>query len=710
MLHTLKKITFQHSILSIEKCGKLFYVLDSGYWLHIIQEENLQLIRSFNLVKEYPLMHKYANSTSVSKQNKFFIPLLGTKKGVVIELDGGLKKKGVVDWHEGDIESASFSSDGKYLATGGSDGRTYIFDAQKVSLITSLPPRPDYICDLTFSKKCDKLACSGFDKYVVIYDIAVNRITNVIKAPDVPEKTKFFDNDKYLYLVLRNGGSLIYDLNYKKILSTENIFSTWPSYADISPDNKFAVVGSRSDALYAVKLEDNSRVLDIKLEYSGVASIKFFDNILAIGTVDGSLIFIDYKIGDAEFVKFLEEKNFPQARERVNKNLFLSIHPMMKVFDDEWPGILKKAIEMLNENRLDEAILFTDPFTVDKSKKKEFDFYLSQKSIVGSFVEAVSKREFQKAFELSLQNRFLMKTLAYEAYEKEWLRSFNTAKKLLEEDALHNTKIAQNTLKPFEMTDKKEIIAMLLKNTQIFTQAEELIKQRKFKNYFDVVAKFPFLEDTDLYKKVISLSDKFFDEFNTLEQNGEYEQALEKAKFLSDFPNHKKAIKDRLIIMAAKEKFIDAVNKHNVKLAYELLDKNEILRGLSAFMKLKEDFEERYNNSLIYAEQGNPKKTMLSLSTYMEIRYWIDRISILMKKAYLAEMKQNIGRSDVNWNITLKRYIDRFGKDDEIKKLVKSDAPLQEELEKIPGEGDKGGYKRKNFLDSILVENAGANE
>jgi len=709
MLHIVKKISFQHSILSIEKSGKYIFVIDGGYNLHFIEIENYNLIKSVCVVKEYPLPHKYSNATAISRNNLFFFPLLGAKKGVVVELEGGIKKKGVIDWHEGDIESASFSKNGKYFATGGTDGKTFIFNTSDLSLVTSLPPRPDYICDLTFSNKSDKLACSGFDKFVVLYDITLNRITNVIKTPDVPEKVKFFDHDKFIYMVLRNGGSLIYDVTYKKILSTENLFSVWPSYTDISPDNKFGVVGSRSESLYAIKLEENIRILEIKLEYNGVASLKFFDNILAIGTIDGNLIFIDYKAGDEEFVKFLESRNFAMAREKVNKNLFLSIHPNMKLFDEAWPEILKKSIELLNENRIDEALMLTDPFTVDSGKKKEFDFYMSQKSIVSGFVEAVSKREFQKAFELTLQNRFLTKTLAYEAYEKEWLKAFNTAKKLLEESPLQNQKMAQNTLKPFELTDKKEIIAMLLKNYQVFSQADALIKQRKFKAYFDLVGKFPFLEGTDLFKKVKSLSDKFFDEFNILEQKGDFTGALEKAKFISDFPFYKKAIKDRLLTMAAKEKFVEAVTKHNIKLAYDLLDKNELLRGMPAFNKLKEDFEERYNNSLVYAKEGEPKKTMSSMSAYMEIPFWKDRIAILLKKAYIAEMGSNLHRLDINWYLTFKRYMDRFGKDEEIKKLVKN-SELEAELEKIPGEGEASGYKRKNFLDSIIVELAGSNE
>jgi len=702
MLNIKKIFRLDSSVLCLVRHDRLIIALDNVYTLHIIDSTTLALLKSIPLTKNIEPPHRYSKSFSIATKNEFCIPFVGTKKGIIVEFGQSITKKATIDWHDSDLESSAFSPNGKYLATGGQDGKVFLFEQDTYRLLASLAPRADYISSLVFSSNSELLACCGFDKFTQVFDVNRNKTITVIQTPDVAEECIFFDNDNKIYLVLRNGGSVVYDLWERKTLSNENPFSAWPSVVALTDDERFAIVGTRSELLYVMELPGNSRALEIKTEFAGVASIFIDKECIYVGSVDGSLAVIDHKVGIQELEVSLKVKDYRRARAVIEQNLFLTIHPMMKVFDEDWPAILKDAIALLNENRIDEAVDLTEPFTTDLKKKSEFDFYLMQKNVVANFSEAVKQKEFQKAYDMTLATKFLVKTVAYTELESYWNKSFAQAKKVLEENPGLNIRKAEAILKPFDMTVKKELIAQLLKNSKIFLQADAIIKKRDFKAYFALVQQFAFLKDTDLYKKVITLGERMMDDFNELEKSQKYDEAANMAKHLADFPPFKKSVFEKMIFIQQKQLLLGAIGAGQTKKVYEIVSQYESLKALPQFREFIEDFNVKFESAKLFAYDGDAKRTMLAFGVYSEIGYWQDKIASLLKIAYLKEIEKNVTNKQVNWPITVKRYFDRFGKDTEISRLLEMNK-LQAHLEKIEGDGDREGYKRHKFADEIVV-------
>lgn len=703
MVNVIRLINLSGSVLEATPSGDQLLIMDSQYNLHIIGGEKYELEKTVALTKTHENPHKYANVFAIAKNRHINAPFLGTKKSVVVHVGEQIAKKAVIGWHEAEIECSAFSTRNNYLATGGQDGRTYLFETRKFRLISSLPNRSDYINYITFSNNTEYLACAGFDKFTVIFDITRNKTRHAVKTPDVVEKCKFYDKDRMLYMILRNGGSVIYDVVHKQTVSTENIFHTWATAMDISEDGKYAVVGTRSEVVYIVRLEDNAKMIDVKLEYNGISLVKFHNENLLLGFVDGTLAVVDYKSGVDELEECLvTSKNYKRAREIVDDNVFLSISPCMKVFDEDWPEILKKAINLLNANKIDEAVDMCEPFIRDPKKQKEFDFYLMQKNVVAQFAEMVKKKEVGKAYEMADINRFLTKTNAYNELEELWLKTFNVCRKLLEENSTLNRRKVEEALKPFEHTSKREIIVPLLKNAQIFNKAEGIIKKKDFKGYFSLVEKYPFLKGTELYDKVISLGEKMMDNFIRLEEDEKFEEALEIGKYLMDFPPLKRAVSDRINLMNSKTTFIQAVEQRNYKKAYAMLEKSESLKMLPQYATLKEDFDKKFERSKNYAYEGAAHRVMLGMSIYMEVPYWKDRIASIIKIAYIHEIIEKSPEKDINWQMTIKRYLQRFGKDPEIIKTL-SDLKRSKLLDELEDEGDFEGYMKHPFVEEIVV-------
>ncbi len=692
----------QGSILSIAPYKDSIFCIDNTFYITTISQD-LKAIANFQVIKDIEPPHRYSHAFGISPNAYFCIPLIGEKKTLIVKLDDSkIKHVATLDNHDGDIESCSFSSDGQYFATGGQDGKVFLYEGEDFLLTASLLARSDYISTIRFSKSNEFIAISGFDKFTMVFDILRHKIAFNFVTNDVVEDSCFFDNDEKLLLVLRNNSSLIFSLKEGKILSQEYLFAFWPTSIALDEEENYALIGTRSDMLYILSLKDNSKVMEIKTEHAGIASLTFCHGFLYLGCIDGALLIFDYNEGREELKDALAIKDYKRAREAIEKNVFLSIHPLTKVFDEVWPDILNQAITLLNHDEIDKAIEITAPFVVSQPKKNEFDFYLSQKDGVKTFLELIEKKDYAKAYEMLKTTKFLVKTQAYEKLENIWNKTFFNAKKLLIENAKLNQKLAEQYLAPFENTPKKELIIQLLRNSDIFAKADNLIKNQNFKEYFSLTFQFSFLRETDLYKKVLLLGEKMLTNLIELEKNFQYQEAKKIAETLLVFPTLKRAANEKIVLMQQKENFLEVIAQKNIKKVYSMVNDIENLRSMQQFKDFTKDFLRLYEEAKPYAYLGNAQHVMVIFGEYMEINYWIDKIASLMKIAYLKQISNALNEIEVNWPITLKRYYERFGKSAEIIKILQ-DHPSQTILEEFEGDGESDGYRHHHFVDNIVI-------
>lgn len=692
----------QGSILNIAHVKDSTFCIDNVFYISEINQ-NLHIGTSIRVIKDIESPHRYSHAFGISPHSYFCFPIMGERKAFVLELNGStLKHIATLEDHDGDIESCAFSRDGRFFATGGQDGRVFLYEGRSFLAISSLLARSDYISTIRFSNSGDFIAISGFDKFTMIFDVLRHRIAFNFATNDVVEDSCFFEHDEKILLVCRNNASIIFSLKEGKIISQEYPFAFWPTSIAITEEENYALVGTRSDMLYVLSLKDNSKTMEINNEHAGTASLAFSHGHLYIGSIDGALLIIDYNKGREELESSLQKKDYKSAREAINKNVFLSIHPLTKIFDEVWPEILNEAIALLNENEIEKAVELTAPFVVNESKKNEFDFYLSQKDGVKTFLELVNKKDFTKAYEMLKTTKFLVKTQAYEKLENIWNKAFFNAKKLLMENASTNKRLAEQALAPFNNTPKKELIVQLLRNCDVFEKADMLIKKQNFKEYFSLTFQFSFLRETDLYKKVLLVGERMLTNLIELEKNFHYDEAKKIAETLLVFPTLKRAANERIVLMQQKENLLIAIEAKDIKKVYSLVDEIESLRSMQQFKDFTKDFLRCYEEAKTYAQTGDAKRAMVVFGEYMEIHYWVDKIGSLLKTAYLSQIQQNLQSPDVNWVITIKRYFERYGKSIELVRLLQ-EHPAKAILDEFEGDGEGDGYRRYGFVDTIVI-------
>jgi len=615
--------------------------------------------------------------------------------------DNKVVKIGKLDYHRKDIEVTSFAPNGELFATGGADGRVFLFDG--LNMFDSFAPRADYISAIVFSDDGDLIAFSSFDKTTTVYSIKQGRHIASLETIDVVEGLRFFESNSKLYLICRNGDGIVYDLGMRIITSIRHLFMDWPSALNISRDSRFALVGTRTNRFYIVNLAKNMVVEELFFEKSGVTNILFYEeNKLIITFVDGTIFVINLNENVVEFENFLKDKKYKDAKFLISKNnIFLKIHSLSRKFDEDWAEVLKEAVSLISGNNIAEASELVAPFLDDLAKKEEYNQYLEGREEVAKFIEAYRAKDYPQSYAMSRREKFLQTLKEYHELEELWHKHFALARKSLETNHL-DRKTPTDLLEPFKNVDeKKKIISFLLANPDIFADADKLIKNRHFEDYFTLANKAPILQESETYKKVLLLANSLYEKLLTHISNSEYREATQMADYLIKFRPLEKKAKEKGKEIENIQKFLELFKSRSRRDAFKLVESYEYINSLPEYRELLKEFEKTIETAKNFAYNGNSKATLETVKEYLEIDYCKDKVKSIIRISYLNEMRAIVDIESVKWIDTFTKYIDIFGKDEDLIEIATA-KNLADLVTKIEVSQSKVS-KNSEFYETVLV-------
>lgn len=662
----INRFNLNSAILSIHKTKNGVSVVTQDYQACVI--ENSSLKKRVKLINSAEIPHKFAKSSSASEK---FICVCDAEnpRAIIAKINSTIKQIATITEHSKNISASNFTQDSRILATGGEDGRVYLYSTKNFKKVLSLPYRPDYISSINFSQDGRFVLASCFNKSNILYDTQRAKAISIFNTSEVVEWGEFFDKNGKIMLITRDFQSIIYDTHANAVLNAANIFNSWPNVFSIDENAGIAIVGTRDGGIYLVNIHENHIIFHLRLEeVVGISAICLHLGCIFVGGVNGELLIISYTQNSEAFQMACESKNYADASKMLESNIFLSLLPCARVFDEDWGKILQEAIALLSDNKIDDAIGLTAPFTSqDISKKAAFNVYLEKKDFIKQFKELVENRFYEEAYAMALNTKFLEKTAHYEMLESAWQSAFVTARKIVEENK-NNVDLARRHLEPFMKTPKKEIIMQLLNNTRLFNEAEEYIKAQNFKAYFALVGNFGFLKEGVLYKKVLALGENIFDKVLEAKNANDYKEFERLSKFLANFPFYKESIANMNVAVAKKIEMLDLIAKNNKAQVYKLALEFEELQYLEEFKAFCADFEAVAQKAIEKAHTGAPSDLSNIFGEYMQINFWSDKIKSIFQVAYLEEFRLCVAREKdaINWEQSVKNYAQIFGKDDDI--------------------------------------------
>jgi len=703
----IKIFTIKRPISKIQYIGEdKIVVIDQLNTVRVFDLTELKLDGGFRI--NLPENRLFSNSLAISYNGNYLGLTIPQKNKVAIWNLKNKKLAHTVGWHKGEIESVAFDYKNRYMATGGTDGRTHLWNIETGKIVGNLAPHADYVTAIGFSQNSLWCATGSYDKSISITNISSMQFAYKMKIHStMVTKIKFLKN--FLMVSGDKEGNLIIS-NYTK----GKVHKRLPKLPDTVVDfvfdaqEKYIFASTKDKNIFLYDLLKNDIITDkfIKVN-STITCLEFIPHLmyLIIGTADGILYIYDILSDEKELETYIQEKNYANAYQLVQNNPLLKDSISYSHLEKIWEKTINKAQQLLEQNQKDTAEQILKPFMAISSKRMFIQSLLKDFTEFEKFKMAISKKKYPLAYSLANRYPTFKQTSYYQHMEKEWKKAFTIARQLMYNKS--KELYIKQILMPFRgVPEKTPIIQSLENEKEIYKLLKQKLTQKKFYDFFELINRHPFLTDLDEYQQALEFGKKLLQAAQNTLKEGNYNKVLQYTKMLEQFPMYQEQAKRLIHEANILANFIQFIAHKEYDKVYEYVKNEPFLEETKDYKHLEAMWENKVKEAEQYSAKGDVEHILKSLEHYMKIKEKLPKIGELIKSAYLYQLlkKLKTKTNDKTIEKGFKNYIKIFGLDLEISDLItlaqKSGRKL--DLTNIE-EGDKR-YWYKNHLPLNIFE------
>jgi len=669
----IKIFTIKRPISKIQYIGEdRIVVVDQLNTVRFFDLNELKLDGGFKI--NLPENRLFSNGVAITNNGKFLGLTIAKKNKAILWNLENKKLAYTVGWHKGEIESIAFDYKNRYFATGGTDGRTHLWNVETGKMVGNLAPHSDYVTAIGFSQNSVWCATGSYDKSISITNISSMQFAYKMRIHStMVTKIKFLKN--FLMVSGDREGNLVIS-NYAK----GKVHKRLPKLPDTVVDfvfdahEKYMFATTKNKNLFLFDLTNYDIVTDnfIKTN-STITALEFLPDLmyLVIGTEDGILYIYDILSDEKELEKYIQEKNYANAYELISKNPLLKNSISYNHLEKIWENTINKAQKLLEQGQKEIAEQILKPFMAIPSKRMFIQSLFKDFAEFDKFKTLIKNRKYPLAYSLAARYPTFKQTAYYKHMEKEWKKAFAMARQLMYDKSKED--YIKKLLMPFRgVPEKTPLIQSLSNEKEIYKLLKQKLSQKAFKDFFDLINRYPFLADLDEYEKALEFGEKLLKASQNALKEGNYNKVLQYTNMLEDFPmyeNEAKKLKYKAEILA---NFIQLIANKEYDKVYEYVKKEPFLEEIEDYKHLEEIWEQKIEEAEKYSAKGDVEHILKSLEHYMKIKEKLPKIGELIKSAYLYQLLEKLKTEVDDQTIEkgFKNYIKIFGVDLEVSDLI----------------------------------------
>lgn len=688
--------------------NKTFLLIDKSHNLYILNKHTFQLSKEISLSTKFLMRHSYDNAFSISTDLTILISSSNDGRAFLMRFTDKLQTLKVFDYNDRLVSCSRFSDDNRLVAIGGQDGKLFLYNLERNQLSASLKTVPDYISSITYSLDNRYMAVSSFDKSTVIFYLDRNVVFRRFKLEDFAiEKSIFVDNDTRLIGLTRHKTLVMYDIQARIVSTSMFDVSAWPTDI-VAMGPSHIVVATKGKELYLINHHTFKITKTLVLNNYGVTKMVFQGHYLYLAFVDGEVQIVDTELYAKELVSHLRINEFKQATALIEQNAFLLTKEVVSKYDKLWPSTLEKIKQLLFEGQEDEAYEMARPFFLDPRKEEEYNFCLGHSDVFEKLHVLVEGKQYIEAHVLCDTYPYLKNAKEYELLDKQWTRLFQACKLLFIKNDTSSHASAKVTLKPYMTVGSKKVLIQNLESEyKTFMKADEYIRDKNFKGYFELVGYSPFLKSEEMYNRVLEIGNQTYEKLKILEKQEQYDEALVIALYLKDFTPMREKINQTIEMLNLKTQLIEWIENNQILKIYECVNKYKDLEFFEPFILFHEHFRTLESKGWELAKLGRSAWIAKNFAPYVRAELTMHTIAQIIKKSYLQEIKISCDteRSMIDFERTIKQYMALFGIDNELFYLARTET-FEDLLKLDDKSGNDRGYETKDYPHSIIVRKA----
>lgn len=614
-------------------------VLDQHSTLRILDANDLSIIDGF----KSKLIHKnnLFGISQISKSGRFTLIGMPNEPKAALFITKERKLHAKLGLHKGPIESVAISDNEQYLATGGTDGRTFVYDTKTASLMFSMKKHRDYVSYVTFSPNSMMIATASFDRTIHVKNIAVMSDEFVLSGHSVRIKALLFVSSDSLISADKEGNVVIWDLFAKRIKKRLPKMNEEINAITVSGDNRFLFVATIFGNIAVYDLEELTQVDKQYLKASSAINaitIECGNFQLVYGCVDGTVCSYNLKQGEEKIQAYVDAGEYTQAYALVRKNVMLKYSSYFEKLETLWAEKISHATELLAQDNSIDAKEMLNPFLNIPGKQSVVKHLIADFEKYPLFKEYVSSHKYNLAYSLVVQYPVYKECKEYKELEAVWEKLFGKAKKAIL--LRSNESEARELLASFRGISYKAVLINELFNQQkAYLFFRNKLAQKDFKAVFSIVEKHPFLKELKEFKDLSAWSDAIYIKIQAAYKESNYLDAIKLAKFLADFPEFKEEIASLLEHSQIFLDFDHAVKSEDINKAYKLLAQYNFLSDLPIASRLDTLWNAQEQKARLLAVKGDIKGILDVLKDFLPLSYRQGQITLLLCSAYVKQIR-----------------------------------------------------------------------
>ncbi len=661
-----KRLQFQHTITAIKAIsGKRVAVLDSSNAVRIFSLDPITLVDGFK--SSLPQNEQLLHGADISDDGRY-VAFCVKKEGVA--LFNGQSKRLLYRFkrHEGDVESLCISRKHKYLATGGQDGKTFLWSLATGRMVASLPHHSDFVTSIAFSDNGQWIATGSFDRRIIITNISSLSHGFRLIGHSKAITDMLFISDHRLVAADKEGEIVVWDYFGAKIIKRLRKMFDEVTAISITPDNRFLFAADKSGVVSLYDLNSYELVALRYLHYmKPVKKLCYIaeGNHLAVGLADGEVTFNSPLKESEKMEEFIAAGDLAAAYRLAEENPLLRYSNAYVELEALWNEMFYKAMSLLELGKKDEAKKILEPFCVEASKRLLVQQLINDFAEFSKFKAAVQGKKYQLAYSMAAKFPMLKQNRFYEMMEEEWESLFSRAKKIILQNG--GEEKVKELLKPFRgISSKSALIQALLNEKEIYKLFMKLVAKRDFKGAIELAKRYPAIMELQEYKKVEKVAEAIAGKSAAELEAGNYAEAARLASQLMEFPDMKETaneLAERANLYASAMRYFA---EKNYAAIYKILEQHPVLEET----KIVQNLEEVWHKAVAKAEEAASagdvallKKIFAPFLTLVQKRA---KMVSLIKQAYLVQIEQALEKDDAVFGRAVERYLELFGMDDEI--------------------------------------------
>lgn len=668
-----KSLEIKSAIITLKQLNDSnLIVMDQNGSLRYVNIGQCKTVSGFktNIMQE----RSWGSHMSVSATGKHAACVIPHSSKVAVYDVAQKKLLRTISGHKGDVESVCVDDNDHYIVTGGTDGKTYIYNLKTGGLVYAFPPHADYITTIEINSIW--AVAASYDKTISVLNLSTMQTPKRLNGHSSAVIQMRLLSNMRLLSADKEGNILLWNLKTSKLLQRFKKLNDDVTCLSVSKDERFLFVGTK---LGYVSLYDIENTVLLKQSYikeeTKVCSLCVLDssNQIAIGTKSGKLSFYSLLPDQSLMIEQLKNKEYVSLYKAAEENPLLIYSPLYIKLEALWESAFAKASQMLEVDQESNAKVTLEPFKGVKSKNAIIQKLFLDYKEFNKFKVYISKKQYSLAYPLAARYKHFQDTKIYKKMENEWHVKFNKAKDyLIDKEGDEKVKALLNDFRG--ISEKSIFIQDLFKQRTAYMLFVKKLSQKDYVSIFQLLNKHPFIKEFDEFDELMKYADSTYIKAQQALDKKNYEKVIEHATYLLHFPEFHEDAAQMIDNTKMIKRFTLAFEESKLASMYEMIGEHPSLMELREAKELEDDWNHHLVLAQQYASKADIINVIASLEDFFEIKAKFLNIAFVVQQAYISQLKRALGsnKSIPLIENAIKQYLVFFGEDEYINDFVEA--------------------------------------